>query len=214
MTGILVEEVDHVVVGARLSDASIIVGLKTRRRYVPERVVKKLQAVPHPEAHDERIYRFRGAITPLHAEGLLNCLDDETLILAWAPDVKAVRPSTGGKPREELATLLEKRVKEGGPLWLAGSLSEKQVQSLDLLQKVGVLGSLGEDDLKPWKGVRAGALWLTLEGKVTVQAVARAADVGKREALEAWLKGKLGDKKDVKLVPDGEWLALQYRPGE
>ena len=201
-------------VGARLSDASLIVGLKTRRRYVPERVVKKLQAVPHPEARDQRIYRFRGAISPLHAEGLLNCVDDETLILAWASDVKAVRPPSGGKPREELATLLGERVKMGGPVWLAASLSEKQMQSLDLLQKLGVLGGVGEEDLKPWKGVRAGALWLTLQGKVTVQAVSRAADVSKREALEAWLKAKLGDKKDVKLVPDGEWVALQYRPGE
>jgi len=214
LTGIKAEEIDHVVTGLRLRDTAIVVAVKTRdtHPYIAERVVKKLRAEPHPGVRGWYVCHFRQEFLPTHSDGLLNCLDERTLLLAWQADLKDVMPKGDGKPKAELTSLIEERVKPAGPVWVVGSVDETQAQGLAQLLKFA--GSGAEAEYRAWLSVRAAALWLTLDSRVTIHAVARSGDVAKREALEKWLRDRLGDKKDVALFPDRDWLSLQYRPAD
>lgn len=216
-TGIQIPEIDHVVVGARVESLQVVLALRTRRPYVAKRLVEKLGAKAHSQARDEELYLFRTALFPELGSGLLNCLDETTVLFAWNVDqnrdLDVVRPRADSKPNAALVELLEQRVGVGGPVWVAAVLEDKLSGLLKELQtRAGGRAPGLPADGQVWLGVRRGALWMTLDPRVTIQAVARAADVAQRERLEKWLRGQLGDKKEVAIVVRDEWLDLQYRP--
>lgn len=216
-TGIQIPEIDHVVVGARVESLQVVLALRTRRPYVAKRLVEKLGAKEHSQARNEDLYLFRTAVFPEFGSGLLNCVDDTTVLFAWNVDqnrdLNMVRPRADSKPNAALVELLEQRVGVGGPVWFAAVLEEKLSGLLkELSNRAGGRAPALPADSQVWLSVRRGALWMTLDPRVTIQAVARAADVGQRERLEKWLRGQFGDKKDVTLVGREEWLDLQYRP--
>jgi hypothetical protein len=212
VTGIASKDVDHVVVGMRVKEfpPAIVIAVKTRSDIEPADLVKRLRAELHPKGRADKVYHFRRELLPTHGEGLLHFEDDRTFLLAWEGKLSDVLPSKRKdeeKPKAELADLLRERVKPAGPVWVAGSIDEKYEPILKAL-----LMRVDEPEAKAVLGLRTFAFWLTLEEKLTIRGVTRSADEKAREAVEGYLRSTLGNKTDVTLIPEKEWLTLQYRP--
>jgi hypothetical protein len=215
VTGIAVKQVDHVVVGMRVREfpPAIVIAVKTRSDIEPADLVKRLRAELHPKGRDEKVYQFRRELLKTtHGEGLLHFEDDRTLLLAWEGKPSDVLPSKRKgeeTPKAELADLLRLRVKPTGPVWVAGSIDEKYGPTLSGLL---ALARIAEPERKALLGLRSFAFWLTLENRLTIRGVTRSADEKAREAVEGYLRSTLDNKPDVTLIPEKEWLTLQYRP--
>jgi hypothetical protein len=214
LTGLAAEDIDHLVVGARIKEfpPSLVLAVKTLADYEPAKLVKRLRAEPHSQARGAKVYHFRQELLPTQSSGLLNCLDERTLLLAWEGKLADVLPEKRKDeptPHPELAALLKERVRPAGPIWLAGQLEAEHSQALSVL--LG-LGGVPEADRALLRGVRSFAFWMTLDKKVTIHAVIKAADEKVRTGIETSLRGKFENKSTVIFVADKEWLTLQYRP--
>jgi hypothetical protein len=214
VTGIAIKNLDHVVVGIRLKEIppAIVIAVKTRTDIEPADLVKRLRAELHPKGVAEKVYHFRRELLATHGEGLLHFEDDRTFLLAWegkVSDVLSSKRKGEETPKAELADLLRERMKPAGPVWVVGSIDEKYGPTLSGLL---ALARVAEAERNALLGLRSFAFWLTLEKKLTIRGMTRSADEKSREAVEGYLRGTLGNKPDVTLIPEKDWLTLQYRP--
>ncbi len=214
MTGLEPEQLDHVVLGARVRDVTLTVAVRTRMKYDSARILKHLRAVVLKQVGDQTIYKFRQEMLSREANGLLRFEKDErSLVLSWGVNAdEFAKPRTDdGLPRAELVSLLRERVKPPGPVWLAGHVEPKYAQTLS----AGLaMAKVPESERKLLGDIRSFAVWLMLEEPITIRGVARSTDENTAETTLKYLNQRLGEGKGVKLFREKEWVLMQYRPEE
>ncbi len=214
ITGLEPEQLDHVVLGARVRDVTLTVAVRTRIGYDPARIIKRLRADVLRKTGDQTIYKFRQELLSREGNGLLRFeKDGRSLVLAWGVDAEefAKPRADDGLPRPELVSLLKERVKPIGPVWLAGHVEAKYSQTLSGLL---ALSKVPEAERAVLGDLRSFAVWLTLEEPITVRGVARSTAENTAETALKYLMQRLGEGKGVKLFREKEWVLMQYRPEE
>lgn len=209
LTGIPAEGIDHLAIGARLSDQSLTMALRTRTSYDADKVIKNLRAEIDTKGKQHTIYRFRQELLPTHSRGLVNCLDERILLLTWEGKKDDIRGEKADEValRPELLALLKERLKPIGPVWMAATLDPKVSQGLNLMLGVG---GIPEAQRKLLTRVRSFVLWLTLEQPVTVRAVLQASETSAAMEIGQYLNERTG----ATFAGQKEWVTLQYRARE
>src|SRR5262249_40828428 len=118
-TGLKLDEIDHVMLGAeadRLTSATLVV--RSRRPYDEARVRQALKA-QKKASPDRALYQVSIAGWPAAA---VWCADDRPLVFGLTvADLEKLRRSEGAEAlAEPVRSLLQERVGAAGPLWLAG----------------------------------------------------------------------------------------------
>jgi hypothetical protein len=208
LTGLDASDLDHLVVGGRLRDTSIIVAIRTLGPVDRDEILRRLGAHARPQAGVAKLYEFRQELLPTHSTGMIHFLDAQTMLIGWEARATDLEPGQAREPRPEILALLKDRMSPSGPVWMAGHL-DKWVPALGLL-----LGSRGisDQEQKTLAELRTFGVWLTLDQRVTVYA---ALHFGKEQAaVEAknLLGARLEDRPGVKIFGEKDWLTLQYRP--
>jgi hypothetical protein len=201
-TGLQFDDLDHLVLGLRGMEPTLVV--RTRRAYDVEKVRAALHAERLGTVGQKKLESFE--IKGAKLRPVLWCADERTLVFGlFAPQFEHV-PNT---PREgishlpgEVRSILDERVRSGGPVWLAGHVAD-----WDKVEWTGLL-DLKKDDLKRLSSVRTFAAWLLLEDKVQVSAECQCRDADAARALETWFADEF---KGWTSAREGEWLSLQWK---
>lgn len=222
-TGLKVQDLDQVVVGARLANElpQLTVVLITRKAYDLKAVEKALSPA-RPVLHRGKP-RFQFSLKPA-GEGLLWCPADKALVLILRADaVKTqdldaipLRPvAEAANLSADLRHLLDKRLNQQSVLFAAG-----QLERLDLLQELWVLAGGQRQGLAPWTKVRSFTLGvtpvegLTLEGRFftgepkATQAVKSALE---KVAVEGARSQKVVAPPPEITDADAQWVLWQVR---
>jgi hypothetical protein len=204
-TGLRPEELDHVVVGARLDvlPPRVTLVARTRRPYDPSSILAALKA--GSASGGKGAYAFEVPNVPLKPE--LRFLDARTLAVGVFPgslDAVSPRPRTGiNHLSDELRYVLQERMKPGGPLWFAGTISDEDRKKLAQLLAEGK---------KEYRDVltrlKTFGTWMELEPDRRFYVVVEAKSGADAEAL-ANLLPKPADYPQSKTAREGAWLTLQ-----
>jgi hypothetical protein len=184
VTGLRLEDLDHIVLGVHGLRAFLVV--QTRRPYDPEEIRENLEVSTSIQRGHRMLYTF-----PLEQtlfKGTLWCASERTLVFALRPaDLDAVpdKPTTDLErfptPVQEY---LRKELREGTPVWVAG-FSNKWDDILGLL----LLG-LPDADRQIVMQVNAFCGWLRCnDRKLTGRVDVRCSDAAGAENLDRYLEG-------------------------
>jgi hypothetical protein len=217
LTGLHLEDIDHIVAGARVNSSQglprIVVVVRTRSAYDARAVRAALKAREHPSARGRSLYMFQQELLPSHTQGLVSFPNKQTLVLGWAVNKLSDLPTRVRQGDEklpgEITELLAGRGRPQGPVWIAGH-SDNWPRALALLLALTRADQRQHDVLGK---LRTFSAWLELaEGRTTLRAVVRCADGAGAEVVEKYLRDRLADSKGVQVTRKDEWLDIQYRP--
>src|SRR5262249_51854022 len=205
-TGLRPEELDHVVVGARLDvlPPRVTLVARTRRPYDSSSILAALKAGSAPGG--KGAYAFEVPNVPLKPE--LRFLDARTLAVGVFPgslDAVSPRPRTGiNHLSDQLRYVLQERMKPGGPLWVAGTISDEDQKKLAQLLAEGK---------KEYRDVltrlKTFGTWMEVEPDRRFYVVVEAKSGADAEALASLLP-KPADYPQLKTAREGAWLTLQF----
>jgi hypothetical protein len=211
-TGLRPEDLDHLVVGARVDESippHLWVIARTKEPYDAKRLRDHLQAQRVAGTGDRVVYRFTAPETSLPLN--LSCPDDRTIVVSLLADDLRVVPKS---PSEDLSqlnpglrTMIRERREVGSPLWVA-----VQVDSWPRVLGRPLFQGMKKEDLARLQGVRALGGWLQPRGEdcVRVKAVFRCKDAAAAAALDEFFHSPQRDANpSLKAAREGEWLTLQ-----
>jgi hypothetical protein len=218
--GLAAEEIDHAVLGVRMSEEKDVqltppvhLVVRTRQAYDPEKVRKALEAsrprqLPAAGGGKRTVYSARVRNLPL--EVLLWLADERTFVLALFSKMEDVplSPSEGASPLDsELRQVLEQRLGAGVPLWLAGHSADWQQTLLPTL----LVGWKGLPVLHRFKDVRTFAIALQREKPARLLGVFRCADDASARRIEQQelVPRRKADPEAIQFSRDSEWLSVQ-----
>ena len=217
LTGLRLEDIDHIVAGARVNSSQglprLIVVVRTKSAFDPQAVRAVLKAREHPAARGRAVYLFQRELLPLYAQGLATFPNEQTLVLGWGINKLSEMPTRRRHDTDtlpaEITTLLRGRGRPQGPAWIAGHSDDwPRALALPLLlaradqQQRGVLARL-----------RTFSAWLETEAdRPSLRAVIRCADAAGAEVVEKYLRDRLADLKGARITRTDDWLDLRYRP--
>jgi hypothetical protein len=217
LTGLRLEDVDHIVAGARVNSSEgqprILVVVRTRSAIDTGAVLAALKAKKHPAARGRSLYMFQQELLPFYSRGLVSFPNEKTVVLGWEVNKLAdmptrVRPGNEKLPAE-ITELLAGRGRPQGPVWLTGHC-DNWPRALTLVLFLSRADQQQRDVLAR---LRTFSAWLELAAdKPTLRAVIRCADGAGAEVVEKYVRDRLAENKGVKVAHKDEWLDLQYRP--
>jgi hypothetical protein len=213
LTGLDPKDLDHVAVGARLGGSEqgrVVVVLRTRKEYDADKIVKNLEARPHPRDR-EHLFMFRRELLPTHTDGLLTFPDDRTVALGWwaqPADIPMKRREGAVRLPGALLTLLTGPHKPRGPLWAVGH-NDGWDRPLSLLL---AFARVPEEQRKLVVKVRSFSAGVELLGSPVVRADLHFADEDSTRNAEQLLRERFKGQKGFKAEGGEGWLLLQYRP--
>jgi hypothetical protein len=206
------DDVDHVVLGVKFSDAvvpPVYLVVRTREPYDGDALRQRLKGKRIASSSKKVIFSFRSLQKdfPLFAW----MADPQTLVLALASDQLDALPS---RPHEDLTQLpddlravLKERRELGSPLWAAGDpRTWSKTASLPFFTR------LKKEDLEQLGQVRSFAVWVQPDKVVTIKASFQCKDAAAAHALEQHFRPKEPHPDHpLKTAFDGPWLNLQYQ---
>jgi hypothetical protein len=156
LTGLKLEDVDHIVIGLKMEEADLphlYVVVRTRSPYDEEKVREKLKAKRVNGLSGKRVYRI--TLEQTQPGGALWCAGDRTLVFALQPKDLAELPAKPSSGVDRFAPELQKHLTSpylavGTRAWIVGA-SSRWDEILGLLQLVG----LPEADWQGLSQVRA-----------------------------------------------------------
>jgi hypothetical protein len=177
LTGLKLEDLDHVVLGLKQQEdviPQIILIVRTRRPYDPDVIRAKLKAKRAIELQGKRVYRFTPEQWQLVAA--LWCADERTLVFGLHPNDLIDLPTAPIAGVERFPEQLRKYLTGldlGPQAWLVSAPSQWE-KLLGLLHLLG----LGEADRRIFRQVRALCCqmkcWDKVVGDVTFECIDRA----------------------------------------
>jgi hypothetical protein len=187
VTGLRRDEIDHAVIGIRLTLGQTPRALLVVRTLTPidqRRVRAALKAHHSIKVGDKEAYNVDLDKPPLVA--LLWFADPKTLAVGLTKeDLQAVptpRATNGEQLPQPLAELIRARMTAGTQAWVAG-----HIENWDLLQLL-TAKFLSEETSKAVTGVRTFGVWLRLGPTVAVQGAARCANAEAAAVLQKALE--------------------------
>jgi hypothetical protein len=218
--GLPAEEIDHVVLGVRMSEEKDIdltppvhVVVRTRQAYDPEKLRKALQATgPRqlPAAGGGKRTVYLAKLRNLPLEFLLWLADERTFVLGLFSKMEDVplSPQEGASPLDsEVRQVLEQRLSAGVSIWLAGHSADWEQTVLPTL----LGGWKGLPVLHRSKDVRTFAIALQPDKLVRLIGVFHCTDEASAKRIEQQelAPRRKADPEAFKCSRDGEWLNVQ-----
>jgi hypothetical protein len=212
-TGLSLDDVDHVVLGANLDDSftpPVVLVARTVRPYDGAKVREALGAKKMPRGQGKKtLYTFQTKGAPF--KPVLWFPDERTVVIGlWAESVSDIP----AKPADDLEALaapvrnvLRERVGPGGPLWIAGHIQDWKQGLTGLLA-----ARLKADDFADLQRVRTFATWVQPDPAPTLGATAACVDEkAARRLEEKVLAGWQKDNPGLTFAREKEWLTLQWK---
>ena len=210
-TGLKMDEIDHIVLGARAEDdvpPPAVLVVRTVRPYNADAVKAALQAERLPDGGGKALYKVRPRGANLRP--VLWLADDRTLAFALLANHLQDIPDRPAAGLERLAPetrdLLENRLESAGPVWAVGHSADWRRTGAALL-----LGGLPEKDAEFLGRVRDFAVQIQAERPPKLLASLRCDGDDAAQALEARLTAAKPNGPDWKTARDGPWVLLQAR---
>jgi hypothetical protein len=217
-TGLKLEQIDHVVVGAEAEDRltpPVHLIVRTREPYDAERVRSALGlrtplTEETPEGGTRKVYRFTARGGGRQLPMRLWFADDRTLVVGLLTVDLTTVPSRPHRGSDDLPAavreVLQTRVGPSAPLWAVGHSQDwRKTPAPIALAQAGQEGQL--DRLAQ---VRTFALWLQPGPPLTVHGAVHCVSAEAAQALE---EGFLAPQRkafpELKSVREGAWLTLQ-----
>jgi hypothetical protein len=215
LTGLSLDELDHVVVGANLDRAELIPGLtvvvQTREPYDQEKIKSALKAQHSPRPERE-LYEVQ---VEKSLSGVLWFAANKTLVLGLFTvnlDGVPATPWSGlGHLAPAVREVLEDRMGPAAQAWLVGHSDDWTKTTPGLL----LLPRLAEGTRSAVEKVRTVGVWLTFGEGLTLGGTAECADAESAAALERFLVPVEDDRKPIRLFGDRpQWAAVARQLGE
>ena len=196
-TGLELDELDHLALGANVREALPRVTLvaRTRRPYDADKVRSTLKARRTPEPGLSRpvhkLTDFDTGVTLLNGMGAyLWCADESTLVLHFSPNWEAVPLTPGGGDRfaEPLVRFLRQRLGPSAQAWAAGHVDSWDKGGIQL-----AIALLPAPEQAIVRGLRTLGAWLVCDDGAILNASFRCADEAAAVSLQKWLDG--GDER-------------------
>jgi hypothetical protein len=223
--GLRLEEIDHLVIAARIDDAllpPLYMVLRTAQSYEEEQLRQHLKGSRVPSASKKKIYAFRVPQQDIPLNAWL--ADERTVVLALVADQLELLPSRPVEQLqqfpEELRTLLKQRREPVAPVWIAGHSSDWDKTAVTFF-----LNRMKKEDLEKLTSLRTfGIFFVPTESagsaaehgneELVVKGVFACKDEPGARGLKDFFRALRGPDTDLKTALDGPWLTLQFRTGE
>lgn len=219
--GLAVEEIDHLILGARLRDLEEIevtpqthLIVRTRQRYDASKVLAALGAKRPQEITVEGGKRSLYAVKVQNFPMQLWLPNEQTLVLGLfskMTDLPA-KPFEGGvQLPAEVREAIQQRVGPTAPIWLAGNSANWEKTVLPSLLALG--GAKEIPVLDRIKQVRTMAIWIQAEQPPKLFAAFRCADEASAQQIEQQ-ELTVREKKNpetFKFSREKEWLSVQIK---
>jgi hypothetical protein len=209
MTGLEMEQIDHLVLGMKLENRLPLftLVLRTRQPYDTDELRRQLKAEQIAHEGKKRLYRIRLSRLPVPL--VVWFADEQTLVLGLDDSQVEAAPE---KPRtdlsqlpDELQTTIRERHAAVAPLWLAAHAAD---WSKTLVRPI--LERLAQKSWPRLREVHTFALWINLDTGITADAVLHCPDARSAAELHEYLRPLLSsDPKKVRLAREGSWVLLQ-----
>lgn len=218
LTGLRLEDIEHIVAGAQVNSSQglprLIVVVRTRQAFDAGAVRSALKARESPLARGRPLFMFQQELLPAYSPGFVSFPNERTLVLGWQVAKNLSAMPTQKRPGDEklpdaITSMLAGRGKPAGPVWVAGH-SDNWPGALALPLALRLL-KLDAQERNALAKVRTFSAWLEMHDRATLRVVIRCADAVGAELLERSLRGRLQGEKGLVVVQKDEWLDLQYR---
>jgi hypothetical protein len=223
-TGLTLDEIDHVVIGANLDKSELIprltVVVQTRQPYDSEKIKTALKAQQSPKPERE-LYEIQIEKT---LPGVLWFADNKTLVLGLftvnLDDVPS-KPSSGlAHLAHPVREVLEERMGPSAQVWLVGHSDDWTKTTPGLL----LAPKLTQQTHEVLEKVRTLAVWLTFAGEsasqaggpgLTLNGTAECTNADSSTALDRFLTPAEGDRKPLRVFGDRpQWAAVAKQLGD
>jgi hypothetical protein len=201
LIGLKVEDIDHLVFGARLDDEPLaLVVVETRRPYDAAQLRSRLHATPAGTRGNKTLDRFQSEQLPLQLA--LWCATPNTLVVALNPsnlDGVPVNPATGiNHLPDAVQTLLRREMGPGTQAWLAGHV--ENWKALELLQTLPGI-QLPREEVSLLTQLRTFGIWVQLGPPLKLTQEFDCADASGAQAVEKYLvRRKPEDLESLKIL--------------
>lgn len=217
ISGLPLEEIDHVLLAASFDNPQIELVVKTRRAYALDKVVEAIHPTRSTEHEQRPLYEF--SLKPL-GEAMLWCVEAKTLVCVIRfdpPKLEHLRGlSATSRPLDEvlappLHDAIEKRLPKQQYLWAVGRLDK-----LDKLKDVLPFVPIGKAEFGAVKDVKTFAIGLEPTEGLTLTGYFEMTDAKASAKFKTVLEsvkfdGAKSQKVDVPPADVEQWVTWQVR---
>jgi hypothetical protein len=211
LTGVKLHDIDHLVLGMRVSDdfpPQAVLVVRTRRPYPEAEVVANLQAGGETARGKKKLYRF--AVEKLLLRLVLWCPNPNTVVVAVQPEDLDRVSDNGDHLPQAVRDLLKKRMGRGTLVWVAGD-----VETWTALERALAFPwiKLPRQELTLVTKLRTFGVWLQLDRGVALHQWLDCADDAGAGALENYFSRRKPEEIDSLKVlgsrPGAEMIARE-----
>ncbi|MBI1831575.1 MAG: hypothetical protein HYR84_09020 [Planctomycetes bacterium] len=214
VSGLPIEEIDHVAMSAKLDALQLTLVVKTRRAYSLEKIAESARRSDTSMHQGKPVYEVS---LPPWAEAMVWCVEEKTLVCVIRLDAAKVEHLNGlsatPRPLDEalpgpLLAAIRDRLPRRQLVWAVGRL--------DKMKEVPGLVPMGKNNAAIFKEIKVFALGLEPGDDLTLTGDFLTSDAKSAERLKTFLDGvTIPGAKSQKVVappPDkGAWLTWQVR---
>lgn len=209
--GFRLEEVDHFIFAAHITDAvlpPLYLVFRTAQPYDEEQLRQRLKCTRIADPGKKKLYTFRTQRQDIQMNAWF--ADERTIVLALFADQLKSLPS---QPVEEvqqlpgeLRTVLKQRREPVAPVWIVGHSRDWSKTTAALFLK-----RMKKEDLAKLKSLQTFGIWIVPENSLVVKGVFACKDESGAQGLEGYFRGLRGADATFKTALDGPWLSLQFQ---
>jgi hypothetical protein len=210
--GFRVEDIDHFVFGADITDALLppfYIVFRTVQPYDEEQLRQRLKCTSLASPSKKRLYTFAMPKQDISLKAWF--ADDRTVVLALYADLESLPSSPVEDLRqlpEELRTVLKQRREPVAPVWIAGHSRDWSKTSASMF-----LNQMKKEDLRKLAPLQTFGVWIVPDSSLAVKGAFACKDEAGARGLEEYFRALRGPDANFKTAVDGPWLTLQLQTG-
>jgi hypothetical protein len=210
--GFQLEEIDHLVFAAEVTDALLppfYLVFRTVQPYDEVQLRQRLKCTSLASPGKKKLYAFHLPKQDLQLKAWF--ADERTVVLTVYADLVPL-PSQPiedlGQLPDELRTVLKQRRELVAPVWLAGHSRDWSKTSAAI-----VLNRMKKEELRKLAPLRTFGVWIVPENSLEVKGVFACKDDAGARSLEEYFRSLRGPDSNFRAALDGPWLSLQFQTG-